>query len=44
MSGKELAKTYNKNMPDEIGILVMWSGLVVLSVLAVVIYRKLTRT
>jgi lipopolysaccharide export LptBFGC system permease protein LptF len=44
MSGKELAKTYNKNMPDQIGIMVMWSGLVILSLLAALIYRKLTRT
>jgi lipopolysaccharide export LptBFGC system permease protein LptF len=43
MSGKELAKTQNRDMPNETGILVMWSGLVLLSVLAGWIYRKLTR-
>ena len=44
MSGKELAKTQNRNMPNGTGILVMWSGLILLSVLTCWIYRKLTRT
>ena len=44
MSGKELTKTRNAAMPENTGIIVMWSGLVALSVIAFLIYRKLTRT
>ena len=44
LSGKELAKTQNRDMPNEIGIIVMWSGLVLLTLLAAWIYRKITRT
>jgi len=44
MSGKELTKTMNESMPESTGIIVMWSGLVLLSIIAFFIYRKLTRT
>lgn len=44
MSGKELTKTRNAAMPESTGIIVMWSGLIALSVIAFMIYRKLTRT
>jgi len=44
MSGKELTKTSNRDMPDQIGIVVMWAGLILLTLLAGWIYRKLTRT
>jgi lipopolysaccharide export LptBFGC system permease protein LptF len=44
MSGKELTKTRNAAMPEHMGIIVMWSGLVALSIIAFLIFRKLTRT
>ena len=44
MSGKELTKTVNKSMPEITGIIVMWSGLAALSIIACMIFRKLTRT
>lgn len=44
MSGKQLTKTNNENMPDQVGIFVMWAGLALLTLLTVWIYRKLTRT
>ena len=44
ISGRELTKTKNAAMPETTGVLVMWSGLIVLSIAAVVIYRKLTKT
>ncbi|MCF7954302.1 MAG: LptF/LptG family permease [Phycisphaerae bacterium] len=44
MSGKELTKTVNKSMPEITGIIVMWSGLALLSIIAFIIFRKLTRT
>jgi lipopolysaccharide export LptBFGC system permease protein LptF len=42
MAGKDLTK--NHAVPRMVGITVMWSGLVVLSVLAIVIYRRLLKT
>lgn len=44
MSGKELTKTANESMPECTGIIVMWSGLAALSIIAFIIFRKLTRT
>ena len=44
MSGKELTKTANQDMPDHIGIIVMWAGLALLTLLAGGIYRKLSKT
>ena len=44
MAGKDLTKTNNPSMPETIGVIVMWIGLAALSVAAVMIYRKLTRT
>ena len=44
MSGNELTKTKNTAMPESTGIIVMWSGLVALSIIAFLVYRKLTRT
>ena len=42
MAGKDLTK--NPSTPVTTGVVVMWAGLVVLSVMAIIIYRKLTRT
>ncbi len=44
MCGKELTKTRNSAMPENTGIIVMWSGLILLSIIAFFFYRKLTRT
>lgn len=44
MSGRELTKTKNAAMPESTGVMVMWAGLIILSIAAVVIYRKLTKT
>lgn len=43
MSGKELTKTKNVAIPEMAGIAVMWSGIVVLSILTLILYRKLTK-
>ena len=42
MLGKNLTK--NPAVPSALGIMVMWLGLIILSVLTLRIYRKLTRT
>ena len=42
MAGKDLTK--NHAVPMMVGITVMWSGLIVLSILTVIIYRKLLKT
>lgn len=42
MAGRDLAK--NPSTPVITGIIVMWVGLIVLSVMSVILYRKLTRT
>lgn len=42
MAGKDLTK--NPAVPATAGITVMWSGLIVLSVMAIVIYRRLLKT
>ena len=44
MAGKNLTKARTSAMPESTGIIVMWAGLAVLSVLCFVIYRKLMRT
>jgi hypothetical protein len=44
LSGKQLTKTRNEDIPEDTGILVMWIGMIVLSIMAVMIYRKLIRT
>jgi hypothetical protein len=44
ISGKQLTKTRNPNMPEYTGTLVMWLGVVLLCIVAVIIYRKLMRT
>ena len=43
MSGKQLAKGTDEGIPDSVGVIVMWTGLVVLSLLTAWIYRKLMR-
>jgi lipopolysaccharide export LptBFGC system permease protein LptF len=42
LAGKDMAK--NPAASTETGLLIMWVGLVVLTFLAVILYRKLTRT
>jgi hypothetical protein len=42
MAGKDLTK--NHTVPMVVGTMVMWGGLIVLSVLTIVIYRKLLKT
>ena len=42
LAGKDLTK--NPAVPAAVGIMVMWSGLIILSVLAVAVYHKLLRT
>ena len=42
LAGKDLTK--NPSVPATVGIAVMWSGLILLSLLTVVIYRKLLKT
>jgi lipopolysaccharide export LptBFGC system permease protein LptF len=42
LAGKELTK--NPAVPAKVGIMVMWSGLIVLSVLTVALYHKLLKT
>lgn len=42
LAGKDLTK--NPAVPATIGIMVMWSGLIILSVLTIVVYHKLLRT
>ncbi len=42
LAGKDLAK--NPAGSTETGLLIMWCGLAALTVLALVLYRKLTRT
>ncbi len=42
MTGKDLVK--NPSTPTEIGIMVMWLGLIILTVLMLLIYRKLFKT
>jgi len=44
MSGKELTRTRNAAMSENAGIIVMWSGLIGLSIIAFMIYRKLLKT
>ena len=44
MSGKELTKTKNTSMPESTGVLLMWSGLIILSAACFMLYRKITRT
>ncbi|HEG44519.1 MAG TPA: YjgP/YjgQ family permease [Phycisphaerales bacterium] len=44
MAGKNLTKARTSAMPESTGIIVMWAGLAVLSVLCFVIYRKLMKT
>ncbi|MCK4998487.1 MAG: LptF/LptG family permease [Anaerohalosphaera sp.] len=44
MSGKQLTTTKNESMPEITGIIVMWAGLVLLSVAALWIYRKMLKT
>lgn len=44
VSGKQLTKTPNPSVPEYMGTLVMWLGVVLLCVVAVMIYRKLMRT
>ena len=44
MSGKQLTTTYNESVPEITGILIMWSGLVLLSVIALWVYRKMLKT
>jgi hypothetical protein len=42
LAGKDLTK--NPSVPATVGIAVMWSGLILLSALAIVIYHKLLKT
>ena len=42
MAGKRLTK--NPATPAITGVMVMWAGLIVLSIVTIIIYRKLTRT
>lgn len=42
MSGRQLTK--HPQMSPAVGILVMWTGLVILTIIAIMIYRKLLRT
>lgn len=42
LAGKDLTK--NPAVPATVGIMVMWSGLIILSVLTIVVYHKLLRT
>ncbi len=44
MSGKQLTTTKNPSVPEITGTLVMWAGLLLLSLLALWIYRKLLKT
>ena len=44
MSGKQLATTSSSDLPENAGVMVMWAGFVVVTIFAVWIYRKLTRT
>ena len=44
ISGKQLTKTRNANIPEYTGTLVMWLGVVLLCIVAVMLYRKLMRT
>jgi len=44
LSGKQLTKTRNVNVPEYAGTLVMWLGVVLLCIVTVMIYRKLMRT
>lgn len=44
MSGKQLTTTKNTSMPEATGIIVMWTGLLLLSLFALWIYRKLLKT
>lgn len=44
MSGKELTKTKNAAMPEITGVIVMWAGLAVISIIAFFIYRKMMKT
>jgi len=42
LAGKDLTK--NPAVPATVGIMVMWSGLIILSVLTIAVYHKLLRT
>jgi len=42
LAGKDLTK--NPAVPATVGLMVMWSGLIILSVLTIVVYHKLLRT
>ncbi len=44
MAGKNLTKARTSAMPESTGVIVMWAGLAVLSILCFVIYRKLMKT
>lgn len=44
LSGKQLTKTKNEGIPEDAGILVMWIGMIALTIMAALIYRKLVRT
>lgn len=44
VSGKQLTKTRNPNVPENTGIIVMWMGVVFLCIVTVIIYRKLIRS
>ena len=44
VSGKQLTKTRNVNIPENAGTMVMWLGVVLLYIFTLMIYRKLTRT
>ncbi|MBW8034520.1 MAG: YjgP/YjgQ family permease [Planctomycetes bacterium] len=44
ISGKQLTKTLNTNIPEYAGPLMMWFGVVFLCIVTVILYRKLMRT
>ena len=44
MSGRELTKTVNTSLPESAGVMVMWSGLALLTIIAFIFYRRLMRT
>lgn len=44
MSGKHLSTTASKDLPEDAGVMVMWIGFAILTIFAIWIYRRLTRT